>query len=148
MIGLLVQLGVQGDDAAVSIFELAVQVQQLVLALTQLCQRAHQLTVLLLQLLIGPLGEPARELGCDPGQVHACHDGCPRRQDLLQMHVRAGLRSRSDVHLIHEAMDAEDADPHAGLRPVTSPHDLFEVADSRTVVAYPGDQYLRRAFTL
>ena len=48
VLGLLVELGVQRDHAAVGVLELAVQPRQLVLPLPQLVERAQQLLVLLL----------------------------------------------------------------------------------------------------
>src|SRR5262245_40533748 len=51
MIGLLVELGIQRDDAPVRVLELAVQSHELVLAAVQLVERPKQVLVLPLELL-------------------------------------------------------------------------------------------------
>jgi hypothetical protein len=81
-LGLVLDLGIQRDDAAVGVFQLARQVQQVFLALAQLGQRGHQLLVLLVHLEVAvgdravlgqlgaQLGQPARPRR--PGAAAAC----------------------------------------------------------------------------
>ena len=51
MIRLFVELGVERDDAAIGVFELAIEVRELLLLSLQFVERAQQLLVLLLDLL-------------------------------------------------------------------------------------------------
>ncbi len=142
MIGLFVQLRVQRHDAAIRIFQLAIQEQQLFLALAQFGQRPDQLAILLLDFLVGARRRLPGQLRRDARKIRTGHDCCPRRQDFLQQHVRAGTRCRADVDLVHQPMDADDPDSHAGLRAVPPAQHLVEIGNTRAFIAHLREQQL------
>ena len=105
MIRLLVELGVERDDAAVGVLELAIEVHELLLLALQIVERAEQRLVLLLDLFDQAGGLLARErLGDLPGPSDG-DERMARREELLEHHRRAGWRG----------VDAE-VDPSAGAR--------------------------------
>ena len=115
VIGFLVELGVQGHHAAVRIFQLPVELDELVLFLAQFRECADQLAVLLLQFLIGATRSPRGEFRSDATKVVPPQQARAGRKDFLEQDVRAVLRAGADLHPVHETVDAGDADAHSGL---------------------------------
>ena len=83
MVGLLVELGVQRDDAAVGVLELAIEPRELVLALAQLGERAQQLLVLLLHLVERRRAALARAAPRGCARSAAARDGLRARIEQL-----------------------------------------------------------------
>ena len=140
----LVELGVEGDHAAIGLLQLAgVQLGELGLAVAQLLEGAEQLLVLLLEARrAGPAGPVLRQLGGEPGQLVRGQWGRPLRQALGHRDGGSALR-RSDLELVHQPSGAEDADPQAGRRVVPAVEDRLEVLDPRAPLV-DADQKARR----
>ena len=101
VVGLLVQLGVEGHDAAVGVVQLVVELGQLLLALRQLFQGLQQFLVLLPHLLERVLRRPAGQFLGDPRQVVGQGRGAPR-QDLAEQDRGPRPRRGLDLEAVHQ----------------------------------------------
>ncbi len=140
MVGFLIELRIQRNDTAIGVLELVVETHQIILPLTQLRQRTHELAVLLLQLFVGANGSARRQLRRDSRAIGASHQRRAGRQDLLQQDFRTGPGLGLDLHLIHQPVDAHHPDPHAGLRAVLAAQHFVEIRDSRAFIAHARHQ--------
>ena len=141
MVGLLVQLGVEGHDAAVGVLELGVQADEILLARAQLLERADELLVLPLDLLQRVLRPLPGQVGGDPREPRRGDDRRLSGKDLLQQDIRAVL-GRLDGELVHQPPGADDPEPHPRRRTVLAVHDAREVGDAGTGVADADDEEL------
>ena len=124
VLGLLVQLGVERDHAAVRVLQLAVEAHQVLLAPAQLVEDVQQLLVLLLH-----LGQ--RVLQAFPGQLlrepargrGACRKGDRRGQELLDRDRGPQSGVGLDREAVHQPARAEDAQAHARRRAVAAGED-------------------------
>ena len=70
--------------------------------------------------------------------------GARARKNFCQQHIRADTRLGIDLHLVHEAVRADDADAHAGGGLILPAHYVGEICNARTLVADADQQQLRR----
>ena len=123
-LGIVVELGVERDDPAIGLLELAgVQLGDLGLAIAQLLQGAEQFLVLNLQLFQRPLGPCCASSARDPSQILLGQWGHPLGQALAHRDGDPVLR-RSDLELVHQPFRAEDSDP----RPVDESYGPSRIA--------------------
>jgi hypothetical protein len=143
VLGLLVELGVEREHAAVGVLELAIERGELVAALRELFQRTDELLILLLHLksgsrccfLANSVLDAARGVGADHGRA--------RGEELLHHHRRAGALDGPDLQAIHQALRAEDADAHPRRRAVAAGHDVVQSMDAAPAVRHAHGQHLR-----
>jgi hypothetical protein len=146
VLGLLVELRIERDHAAVGVFELAVHAHELFLPLPHLIERAHELVVLLLHLLVRRGRHAARKLTGEARDIGRAHDRRAARQQLFQYDLGTAPVRRAYVELVHEASGAHDAHAHAGAGPVAAVQDEIQIRDARSVVGNADKEQLRRAF--
>ena len=147
-LGLLVQLGVERDHAAVGVFQLAVQPGQLLLPALQLLEGPQQLLVLPLDLVERALAPLARELGADGHHPRLGEERGRRREDHAERDRGPPARRGLDVKAVHEAPRAHDAEAHPRLGPVRPVEDGLELGDPGPPVADVDEQDLRRRLSL
>ena len=153
VVGFFIQLGVQGNHAAVGVFQFARQFQQFLLARLQLGQRGHQFLVLQLHFKQGGIRRQRAQLvtqradhlrrqylGVAREQFLQHNIGTVARAALALVLVRLGL----DVDPVHQAPRAEDAEAHAGGRVVSPGQDAVQLGDAGAAVAYAHQQDLGR----
>ncbi len=134
--GVLVELGVERDDTAIGLDQLArVDPRDLGLALPQLLEGGEQFLVLLLDLIDDPLRDMARQLGRDARQVLGPRRDGPRGQVLGHHDAGARRLLRLDLEPVHQPARPDNADAEPGLRDIPAVHDRLEVADARPALA-------------
>ena len=137
-----VELRVERDDAAIGVFELAVEMRQLQLLPLQLVQRPQQLLILLLHLLDqAPRGPLQHGLG-DLTHAVTRDDGAARGQVLFEGHVGA-VRGGVDREAIHQPPRAHDPAPQPGQGFVLPAQYFIQFLDTRPVVVHVDDEALR-----
>ncbi len=144
VVGALLQLAGQGDDAAVGFLELEVQLGQAHLLPLHFAQRGQQFLVLPLHLLEGILrlfgGEGVGDLRAQgPGDRWRVP-----RQVGAQFDARA-VRARLDGEGVDQPSRASQADPHSGLGDIVAGQDVVEAANARAAVGDDKRQSWRRA---
>ncbi len=142
VIGLLVQLGVERDHAAVGVLQLAIEVRELLVLPLQFVERAEQRLVLLLNLVEQAVGSAAGDrLGDGAGAIGGDETGA-RRELFLEHHVRPG-GARVDREPVHQPPRPHDAEAHASRRSVPAGKHVREGRDAWTAIGDADDQPLR-----
>ncbi len=144
VVGLIVEFGIEGDDAAVGIFEFAVEAHEFVLPAGKFFENAEQLPVLLLHLA----ERPGRILG---GEIVEQADEGPFGDERSAEGQRLGhgdgdaaaLRS-IDFKGVHQAAGADDTEPHACLGAVAALKDAGKVGDAAAGIDHADDERLGR----
>ena len=148
MVGLLVQLGIEGHHTPVGVLELAVESSQILFAGAQLLERAQQLLVLELNFFHGsPRALPGQGADDVAHPLRGDH-GDVTRNDLRQRDGRPVAGLGRDHEVVHQAPGADDADPHAGRRGVAPAQDPRQIRDPRAVIEHLDREELRRRPTL
>ena len=114
MVGLLIQLGIECDDAPIRIFEFLIHPDEFLLSQPQFIQSPQELMVLLPQFLLCILGGRLDQLIHQARQLLGPQRPDPRRENLLHEHLRALSRRGFDFALVHQTFCADEAQPHAG----------------------------------
>ena len=131
-IGAVVELGVEGHDAAVGAVELAVEAEQLVLARADLAERLQQLLVLARDLVVGARARAPRQLFAHGARAGGARAG---RDALRHDDARAALGRALDREGVHQAPHPEQPLPHACRRAVAAGEHVVEVGDAGPVIA-------------
>jgi len=143
MIRLLVELGVEGDHTPVRVFELAVEVLELLLAPAELIEGVDQLLVLPLDFLQRPGRHLPRE-GCpEAGQALGSEEGGARGEEVAENDLGALARSRGDLELVHQSPGSDDAETHAGRGAIGAVEDVGEPGDARALIGNDDLEQLR-----
>jgi hypothetical protein len=143
VVGALVELRVQRDHAAVRVFELAVERDELLLPLGQLLERAQQLLVLRLDLVDRVVRALAGDRVGQHRQPIGVDDARSARQELADRHGRA-VRIRRDLEPVHQPPGAGEPEPHARRRAVASLEHRGDVPDARPPIVHLDHEELRR----
>jgi hypothetical protein len=141
--GLLVELRVEGEDAAVRVLQLLVEAHELVLSALELVEGPQELLVVLPHLLEGILGIAARQLRRHVSDGLRRHERCRSGQDLLEPDLRAAAGLALHLEPVHEPPGPEEPEAHARLRAVVAGEDVLEVRDARPLVGDLHDEHLR-----
>ncbi len=142
MVGAFVELGVERDDAAVGVFQLAVQPHEHFLPPVELLQRAQEFLVLPLEFLDQPGRLAIDDGACDFIESLRVHEWRAARQESLQVYGRA-VPPRLDLEPIHQPPGAREPDAHSGRRPVSPREHVVEVANSGAGIADDDREQLR-----
>ena len=139
LLGTLVELRVQGDDSAVGLLELTVELGELVPATLQLGERLDQLLVLQLQLAEWPGDDLAGQGRRDRGAIGVA-DRAPWAEALGDDDGCPGNGVRLDLEGVHQPARARDAHPHARWRDVATRQDARQILDPFSLVADTDDE--------
>jgi hypothetical protein len=142
-LGPFVQLGVKRDDAAVRVFELSVELGELLLAGLDLVQASDQFAVLLAQRCErvgapGLLKQGLRRFR----DLDRAKPGSAFGQRLGKRDARA-RRPRIDVEAVDETPGARQSDSHSAARGMAALEDSVEIGDTGTRVADRNHEHLR-----
>ena len=140
----IVQLRVQGDDAAVGLLQLAIEPRELVLPVLQGAERQEQLAILMLVLFGERFRRSGRERAANIAEPLSRDDWGAPRQPLQQRDARASTGLRVDQEIVDEPPRPEDPEPHPRGRAVAAEEHRIEVRDPGAVVHDTGDEGLRR----
>ena len=142
VIRFLVELGVERHHAAIGVFELAVQVHELLLLPLQVVEGAQERLVLMLDLL----DQADRARAPDgfrnlPGAIERDHR-VTWRQELLQRD-RGSLGGRLNAEVVHQPAGPDDAQAHSRVRLISAREHVVQLRDAGPLVADAHDQPLR-----
>ena len=133
-VGLLLQLGVQGDDPAVGLLQLAVHFDHPSLAVAEVVEDAEEFTVLPLDLGERVVGGRPGEFGGHPGQRRAGRVGGRFGQVLVEPDGGPLAGLGVDREGVHQPAGADEAEAHAGRGRVLPAQHGVEVGDARPAV--------------
>ena len=136
-LGVVVELGVEGHDAAVGLLKLAgVHLGDLGLAIAQLLKGAEQLLVLLLELFEKSLGGVPRQLGRDSAELDRCKGGRALGQTLGHRDRGPARLIGFDLEPVHQPPGADDPErPEPASARVLAVEDRLKVLDPRASLA-------------
>jgi hypothetical protein len=137
-----VELRVERHDAAVGVFELAVEMGQLLLLPLELVQRRQQFVILLLHFLDQAFRAPLQYGLRDLMYRLTCDEAAARGQGLLEDHIGT-VGGGLDREAVHQPPRAHDPAPRTGPRLILSPEHFVQALDTGPVVVHADDQALR-----
>ena len=111
MIGLLVELRIERDHAAIGVFQLAVQLRQFFLAVPQFVESGEQFAVLVRSSSIGSCRQLPRDRGARWARARRRLAGAPRRAALRAALPGAAVGRGLDIEPVHQPLRADNAEP-------------------------------------
>ena len=130
MVGAVVQLGVERDNAAIGVLQLLIQHRELLLPIVQLFELDEHLSILTPDFRDRVKRLIPRQRLTDPREERRGHqDGA--RQPLGHGDLGAMPRRGLDRERIHQAARAEDADAHARGRAMDTVENAVDILNAR-----------------